>query len=204
MEHIDFSKIAAQTGRDYKTRAILSEVDRVGINNVMISDCLVNVDRDGLMVMRTLHNHFMQNRDLFYKIHVIQDLWGNPVKPGQKIEWKAGMKKRDPFGKKYSIQQIKNFQRRGELRQIEIWHNATVDDKGCINVSFEDAAILLSERGVHYLSKEPITTMPEKSKITIDPKTNKPVKPVQFFWLYEEVNLEDYVNLPSLTKKSKE
>lgn len=199
MEHINFDHIIAQTAREYKVRAIMSEINRVGIENVMISDCLANVDREGLMVMRTLHDHFLQNRDLFYRIKVLSDRWGNPVKPGDKIEWKAGRKVRDPFGKKFTQHQIKQFEQRGELRLIEIWHNATVDSKGCIKVKFDDAALLLDTRGVHYLSGRPLTSMPEKDPIDDRDKVTR----VQFYWLYEEINPEAYASLPEIKTEKK-
>jgi hypothetical protein len=190
MDKIDFGAIASNTGREYKIRAIQSEIERVGIQNIAISDCLVNTDRDGLFIMRMLHDHYRNNRDLNYKIRVRHDLWGKPVKPGDKIEWKFGRKIRDAFGRKYTQQQLRDYTRRGELRQIEIWHHAIVDEAGCITVGFEDAAMLLSERGVHYESKQPITRMPERAKsITYDTydKESRKALGTQHFWLYEEV-----------------
>jgi hypothetical protein len=203
MDKIDFSKIVAQSSREYKVRAIESELQRVGRQNVCLSDCLVNQDREGLFVMRMLHEHHKQFHDLFYKIKVLKDLWGKPVKPGDKVEWKAGRRVRDAFGNKYTLQQIKDYERRGELRQIEIWHNATVDEKGCISVGFEDAAILLSERGVHYESGVPITGMKETSKETIHPHTGKALKPVQHYWLYSECPKEIYESLPVISSPKK-
>jgi hypothetical protein len=206
-DKIDFGLIASNTGREYKIRAITSEIERVGIQNIAISDCLVNTDRDGLFVMRTLHEHYRNNRDLRYKIKVRCDLWGKPVQPGQRLEWKFGRKVRDPFGRKYTQQQIKDYTRRGELRQIEIWHNAVVDESGCITVGFEDAAILLSERGVHYESKQPITRMPERARAmsydSYDKDSRKPVG-TQHFWLYEEVPHEpeqNHIDIPAPTRR---
>jgi hypothetical protein len=190
MNKIDFAMIQAQTGREYKLRAIQTELSRVGVNNVAISDCLVNADRDGLVVMRTLHDHFRQNRDLRYKIKVLKDMWGKPVAPGELVRWKFGRRTRDAFGRKYTQDQIKAYTRRGELGQIEIWHDATVDANGCITVGFEDAAILISERGIHYESKAPITRMPEKrDEPTYDryDRDTRKLLGFQHYWLYEEV-----------------
>jgi len=206
MDKIDFAMIASNTGREYKIRAINSEIERVGIQNVAISDCLVNTDRDGLFVMRMMHEHYRNNRDLRYRIKVRSDLWGNPVKPGSNLEWKFHRKVRDPFGKKFTQNQIMEYRRRGEMRQIEIWHDAIVDDSGCINVGFEDAAILLSERGIHYESKQPITRMPEHSRAvsydSYDKDTRKAVG-TQHFWLYEEVPMSANQDAPSLPARKK-
>lgn len=199
MQKFDFNKVFSQTARDYKIRAIQGELDAVGVQNVSISDCLMNSDRDGLLVMRTLMELHKQNRDMFYKLKVLKDHFGNAVLPGQKLEWKAGMKIRDPFGKKYTMQQINNFRRRGEIRQIEIWHSAIVDNKGCINVNFEDAAILLSLYGVYHTGS-PITSMKETSTVTIDKYTQKPTKPTRYHWLYQEIPQDEYEQLPVLNK----
>lgn len=209
MKKIDYNHIASQSGREYKLRAINAEIAKVGIHNIAISDCLVNADRGGLLVMRTLLEHYKNAHDLTYKIRVLRDMWGNHVKPGQKIEWKFAFRHRDEFGRKMTKHQIDAYRRRGEIRQVEIWHHAFVDDAGCITVGFEDAAILLQHHGVHYDSKEPITHMPEKHReVTYDSYDRDLRKPlgVQHFWLYEEVpvtTIDETSPEPAQTRKKR-
>jgi hypothetical protein len=206
MDRLDFSKIASVQGGDNKIRAIHSELERVGMENISISDCIVNRDRDGGMILNLLQEYASQGT-LSYKLKVLLDVNGNPVKPGDLIEWKHSIRKRDIFGKKLTIAAIKNHIRRGEIRMIEIWHNAVVDAKGCITVGFEDASILLSQYGVHFETKQALTSMPEKTKTvgydSYEKDTRKPTG-LTYFWRYMEVQADKYLKLTEIAKKVKE
>jgi len=206
---IDFSKIAMQSARDYKIKTIQSEIARVGgLDKILITDCLSNKDRDGLLVMKTLTDAIGNNPNVRYKIKVLKDMWGNPMKPGDEIEWKFEIKIRDMFGKKLTHRQRKEYIRRGERDMVEEWHSATIDGKGCVDVPFRDAAILLNTRGVHFESGLPIMnhTYPERSKkITRDhyEKEYANVIGTQHYWLYCEVPTDVYEQLPITKKKRK-
>lgn len=204
---IDFSKIAMQSARDYKIRTIQSEVQRVGgMNKILITDCLSNKDRDGLLVMKVLTDAVAENPTVRYKIRVLSDMWGNPVKPGDKVEWKFERKTRDMFGKKITNRQFKEYIRRGEEREIEIWHDAIVDEKGCVDVPFKDAAILLDTRGVHFESKQPLCNFPRTRKAVTRDHYDKEfanVLGIQHFWLYEECPSDVYEQIPTQGKSKK-
>ena len=205
---INFDVIAEHSAREYKIRMIRQEIERVGgLEKILITDCLSNKDRDGLLVMKTLNDSpVATNPNVRYKIKILKDMWGNPVSPGDKHEWKFERKIRDMFGKKYTNRQIKEFIRRGEQREIEIWHDAIVDEKGCIDVPFKDAAILLDTRGVHFGSGQPLTNMPEYRKdMTRDHYDKDYAKVIgrQHFWLYCEIPPDTYRDLPKIKKPRK-
>jgi hypothetical protein len=128
-----------------------------------------------------------------YKIRILKDKWGEPVETGQEIEWMCGRITRDPFGKKLTNAYYKDMVRRGKQRSLEIWHSATVDKHGCIDVGFKDAAILLSERGLHFESKEPLCRYRDVSSEPVKCKDGK--MRLQHFWLYEEVPPWEYEQL---------
>jgi hypothetical protein len=200
MDRIDFERIGGIQGAESKILNIHDQVERIGFENIALSDCLMNRDRDGSMILNLLQEYASQGT-LNYKIKVLIDVNGNPVKPGDVIEWKHSIKKRDIFNKKLTMVQIKNFQRRGEIRKIENWHSAVVDNKGCISVSFDDACILLSQFGVHFESKQPLTSMPEKTKTvgydSYEKDTRKSTG-LTYFWRYMEVPADKYAKLPEV------
>lgn len=205
MERLDFEMIGSIQGAENKIRNIHDQLERVGMENISLSDCIINRDRDGGMILNLLHDYAVQGT-LNYKIKVLMDVNGNPVKPGDRIEWKHSIKKRDIFGKKLTITQIKNYIRRGEIRMVENWHSAVVDNKGCMSVGFEDACILLSQFGVHHDTKQALTSMPEKTKtVGYDSyeKESRKATGLTYFWRYMEVSMEKYLKLPEI-KKAKE
>lgn len=208
MERIDFSKIAMQSAREYKIKTIRSEIARIGgLEKVLLTDCLSNKDRDGLLVMRTLDDFDKQNGGVLrYKIKVLKDIWGNPVYPEDIVEWKFERKTRDMFGHKITNRQFKEYVRRGEQREIEVWHEAIVDEKGCIDVPFKDAAILLNTRGVHFMSNQPLTHFPERDrKVTrdhYDPEFAKTMG-IHHYWRYSECPPWIYETLPKIKKPRK-
>lgn len=201
MTKINYEYISAQHAAEQKHRAIASELDRIGPENVSLEECLINKDRYGLLIIQKLIDIHNENHNLFYKIKVLQDIWGEKVLPGQKIQWKYKIRHRDTFGKKLSMKEIKAIYRRGEGHKIDVYHSAVVDSKGCINVPIEDALILLDLNGVT-AHGEPICQKPEKTKEIKDAQ-GRLVKPAQHFWLYQEVSQEDYETLPEKNKKEK-
>lgn len=204
---IDFQKIQSTTGRDFKLMAITSEIKRVGFENITITECLSNRDRDGLLIMKALQDHANRNQGTIrYKIRVLKDRWGKPVYPGDKVEWKFERLKRDFLGKKITNRAYKEAKLRGEERTIEIWHEAIVDKKGCIDVPFEDAARLLDTRGVHYKSGQPLMRMPETERFVRRDSYDKDYAQVigkQHFWLYSEAPPDVYKSLPTIKKPEK-
>lgn len=192
MERINFDDIAIHPDSTVRQRKLLEQMDKCK-EGVLITDCLANDKRGGLQVMQILQKTKPNRR---YKIRVLKDMWGDPVKPGDTIEWHFATAHRDPFGKKITNAYKKDLIRRGAIREIETWHDATVDKHGCIDVPFEDAAILLNTRGVHFESKEPLCRMKE----TASPSNKR----LQHYWLYEEVPPWEYekLNKPKRKKQS--
>lgn len=202
---LDFGQISNQPGRDFKIAAIQKEIQRIGgIHNVLVTDCLSYRDQDGLLVMMALQQHNNANLDLHYKIRCLKDKWGKHVHPGDFVEWKFARKTRDMFGKKITNRQFKEAVRRGQQREFEEWHNAVVDEKGCITVPFKDAAILLDTRGVHFESMQPLTSMPQfEREVTRDHYDKDFAKVVgrQHYWLYCEIPRDTYQDLPTIKQK---
>lgn len=196
MERVKYDEIVIHPSKDVRQRKMQDEMARCG-EGVLITDCLANSSRGGLQIMQILtHMH----SDRRYKIRVLSDKWGNPVKPGDKIEWHVSTMFRDAFGKKITNRQKTEMARRGTLRDIETWHEAEVDEHGCIDVSLADAGILLNTRGLHFESKEPLCT--HHKRVASEPtKTPDGTMRLQHYWLYEEVPPWEYEKLIKKRKK---
>ena len=203
---INFDKISTTTGRDYKMMAITDEIKRVGFPNITITECLANRQRDGLLILKALENYANRNEQTCrYKIRVHCDRWGKPVLPGDKVQWKFERLKRDMFGRKITNRQYKEAKMRGEEREIEIWHDAIVDKKGCIDVPFEDATRLLNTRGIHYHSGMPLMEGYQKTARMVTRDIPDPDYAVvigrKHYWRYSEAPPDVYKSLPTIKKK---
>lgn len=195
-KQIDWQAIANNPNATGRRAIAANELERVG-SDFMITDALSHKAEAGLFVMQVINGNIDGNpvkptggaaaaAGREYWLRVLMDKWGKPVKPGDKIEWLRGRSRRShTTGKKITIREIKELERRGELRTIEDWGEATVNKYGCIVLAFHDAATLLDLRGVHHTSKRPLTGMKEKAGEAT--KCPDGANRLQHFWLYEEV-----------------
>ncbi|MHC4179377.1 MAG: hypothetical protein ACYSWU_17835 [Planctomycetota bacterium] len=193
---IDWTAVSMHPAAIRRRAAAVAELERVG-EDFEITDALAHPGEGGLLVLQMINgnvNGQKAERDRGaekayrkqYKLRVLQDMWGDEVEPGDKIEWRMGRRLRDALGKKLTNRHINDLKRRGEIRTVEIWHDAIVDEDGCITVPFEDACMLLDTRGVHYVAKTPLTGMPERSAQP-NKRADNGEMGTKHFWLYEEV-----------------
>lgn len=120
-----------------------------------------------------------------FKIKVLCDEWGDPVPPGEKIEWKFNIKNRDDLGRKYTSTRKKELARQGREEEYKEYHAAIVDKDGCITLEFQDASKLLNQYGVHYSTGLPISRAKELSG-TVKPVPGGGFKHMHN-WRYMEV-----------------
>lgn len=208
MKRIDFAVISQQEGPEYTAHAIREQMELVG-DDLCLTDCFVNKDRGGSLILRALDN---MGYNKMFTIFIRHDKWGNPVKPGQVYEWFVERKRRDMFGKLFTQHDIKRMLQTGNIRDIEVWNSAVVDEKCRIKVPYSDACILLNTRGVHFESKQPLTVYKEHAssptpirKLYPDEKMTDVECRLQHFWLYEEVpnwvlEEEEFAELEKLTE----
>ena len=207
-KRIDFRQITSHHAQDMRRRATIDECEKVGWSNILLTDCLTERDSGGLHVLVILHNRESEvtgDDRTRYKIKVLIDRWGQPVKPGDKIEWLFDQRARDPLtGKKYTNQMRKTLTRMGRADEFQIHHSATVDKHGCIEVGLYDAQLLLSRWGVHPDSQQPLGRYHETATDPVkDPQTGK--MRLQHFWRYQEVPAWEYAELSKKrTRKPKQ
>jgi hypothetical protein len=133
METVDYGKIGALPSIDARIQEVEDQLRNVGY--VSITDALSNYKRGGSVVFEALAED--QKRSMYgeqprtWKIKMLCDQWGQPYKPGDKVEWES--KGSIVFrGRKLNIQQIKDMIRRGERDKLYHKHSYTVDADGCI------------------------------------------------------------------------
>ena len=202
MERIDYNAIWSQRTEDGKWDALENEVERVG--HVCLSDTLTHLSSGGYMMLEWLGKQEEQNMragtEMRWKIRAIQDEWGNEYKPGDKVVRKITKPYRDKAGRKYRSNAINDFKRRGVYDKMFVEKREfIVDDKGCIDCSYDDAAFFLTEFGTHYASGEALCGRRELSSgpCKAPDGSEKHVR----YWRYSEAPQDVYDNLPSLKKQ---
>lgn len=108
-----------------------------------------------------------------FRLRPLFDEWGDPYKPGDIVEWKAGINKRDRQGRKFTSQKIKELVRTGQEDQYYITHAAEVDADGCIQCAYEDAGSLINLWGIHYDTGLPISKHQEFGALSDYPDGGK-------------------------------
>lgn len=192
---IDFTRLNAITSpNELKTR-VLEEFNAAG--DFPLSDVLIQHTNAATHVLKLLAdeakygciNPRTKRRDTTirrtYKIKVLCDMWGDPVKPGDVIEWKADIRRRDPMGRKYTTKDMMELRRQNREDEFVEYHAAEVGPDGCIVVEFDDAGKLLITHGVYYGTGGPICSHKE---IAGKPKMSPSgAMKHRHNWLYMEV-----------------
>lgn len=120
-----------------------------------------------------------------WRIKVLSDMWGQPMKPGETLEWKAGLRRRNEDGKKFTGWDINEMRRRGNDEEFVIYHAAVLDDDCCVTVESHDAILLLNQWGIHYATGLPISKFRELGRAP-KPAPDGSLKH-RHNWLYMEV-----------------
>ena len=199
---IDFNRLMAIKIEAQKSLAIQEELDRVG-PNICLTDMIVNREYGGSRMLHMLTGDMRYGLESYggrFKIQCLKTKWGQPIKPGDDVEWFVSRRLKKLDGTKYNQNDIRRLTMSGRLKDIEVWHNARVDRKGCIDVSMMDALILLDTRGVHFEGGNPLTPYKEVSSQPTPVNKWDPdcEKRLQHFWLYAEAPRWVYDELPEL------
>lgn len=182
---IDWEAIRNGRSLEDKRRIALGELRKCD-GHIVISDCLANKKRDGVIFLEILDSKIaMRDHVPRYKLRILRDQWGDPPVPGEDHVWRAGTRNRDEFGRKMGSLEIRERMRRGDNSHL-VYHSAVIDQDGCITVPYEDAAMLLNHFGVHYSSGEPLTGLREMSREPTKRASDGAMK-IQHNWRYVEV-----------------
>lgn len=153
------------TAQAFNEETDLCLSDLLQTNNtaaLIVRKLLEEESREGRMDPQTRRKNPALRRT--WRIKILSDEWGNPVKPGSTLEWKAGLRRRDENGRKFTGWDINEMRREGNDEAYVIYHAAVVDADGCITVEFHDAALLIGGFGVHFRTGLPISKQREFGK----------------------------------------
>jgi hypothetical protein len=168
-----------------------------------LSDVLVNYNRGGATFLERL-GQMAEDRgevDFKWKIRVISDEWGQPVKPGDVVTRKIARNNRDHRGNLTSCMD-RNIAIAAGTYEDDYYRHLPfkVDDRGCIECGFEDAVAFINTRGIHGRSGRPLpmNTHPVAAEEPVKCADGQHRTP--HYRLYQEVDNEQYEALPVLTE----
>jgi hypothetical protein len=159
-ERINYHVVSSIRSNAERHRAIKMELARA--KYVCITDAIMNRKRGGNYVLEHLdvenkegmydpdtrfHN---RNNRRTWKIKALCNEWGEPYKPGDMVIWTENLPYKDDLGRKVSGRDVNAAIIRGEGHLYKRKQGLEVDENGCIECDYAQAATLLQGYGVHY------------------------------------------------------
>lgn len=137
------------------------------------------------------------SRDRIYKLKVLRDEWGQPVKPGDSVYRIHKKSLYESPDKPHSSQHLSSIVKRGAWKEEMEDHEAfEVDRKGCISCTGDDVFYFLSHFGIHSVSRQVLSFHPnETSAGPVTLPSGNGMKHV-WYWRYEELDKEMYAASP--------
>jgi len=208
MPAIKFSEILQLTSDDAFAQWMREQLANYTADSPpALSDCLVNYHNGGAPFIEALaaidEEYRMIGRPSYrWKIQVLCDKWGEPMKPGDIVKRKHKRPLRYKPGVPIPGSELSAMKMDGRYKEeLEYYSEFHVDEKGCIDVGFHDAMHFLSLWGVHYRNGKPLTTKQRKSANKIK-SPDGTVKNVHYY-RYKEAPLAQYSDLPQLKKRGR-
>ena len=192
--HINYAYIVAPRTVDARLSALDQEIERV--EHVLLTDAITHMEYGGALVLETLAKEQV-HKNIRWKIRVVKDEWGNAPKPGDVVTRRIQRKLVDRAGRKLRSNAVNAMKRQGgfEKRYIDK-REFVVDDKGCIDCGYEDAAWLLSTHGIHYKTNEGLGGHREHSTSPKEAPNGQMLH--RHHWRYSEAPPWVYNELPTL------
>lgn len=165
---VDFDELQTVSNPAARNAKIGDSVKKA--HYVSISDCIANASRGGLMALKKLEDQgkitIRSGVVPKWKLKCVKNNKGNIPKPGDRITWKRQLHNRREMGMgpKMGSVEIQDMIRRGDGDQIIEMGEAVLDSNLCFEVPYMDAAHLLSEYGIYYLSGYPLTPKKERGR----------------------------------------
>ncbi len=152
-KRIDYSIIVARRTADDKIKTLKAEIARCG--EILLTDAIVNMDRGGALMMKWLEED--EQRGLRagaprkWKLRVLRNEWGEEPPALKFIERRVMLPLKDEAGRTLRSRVINDMKRRGDFdRTFMQTRRYEIDDKGCIECTYEDAGWFLQEFGKHF------------------------------------------------------
>lgn len=174
-----------------------------------MSDLLLGFNAGGVHVMEALEARFKEDQSIErpmeqrfrWKLKVLKDEWGQPVKPGDTVEHVVHRSPNHGKGKpmtsgEISVLKMNGFYERDWVTRIPY----VVDEKGCITCGFVATSYFLQKFGIH--GKTGAIISHHKVEHSGDPQVApKEGMKHAWYWRFKEVDAEDYGKLAVITEQ---
>jgi hypothetical protein len=201
MERVDYGVINAARTENQRLELLEQEIERVGY--ICLTDALVHPDQCGSLMLAWLQNEETRNMrsgtQRKWMIKVIRDAWGKELKPGDFVTRKIMLPLKDRAGRLLTSRVLNKMRQRGAFDKTFIEERKfKVDEKGCIECSYDDAVYFLVDYGVHFETRHAITGRREMSSGPC--KAPDDTMRHVWYWRYEEAPPWVYSRLKKLKK----
>jgi hypothetical protein len=202
---IDFNLVMSRKGANDKLDTLHDEIE--ACDYVCLTDAISNTGNGGELAMEHLGKdaadamQFGEQKK--YRLQVLKDEWGNTPQPGDTVKRITHKPWRDRQGRKLRSSAISAMKRRGDYKaKYEIVREYTIDEKGCVEMPFEDAGHFLTEYGVHFETGYALTGRKELSGGPCKAPNGSMMH--VHYWRYQEAPPWVYSQLSKIeTKKGK-
>ena len=166
---------------------------------IYISDLLLQAD-----VAEPLLARLRQEKSRKYRLLVLCDRWGNVPMPRDVVQRRHKRSLYIKPGVPMPARQQRALHHSGQWdAEMHEYEDFTVDDKGCISVTAEDAEHFISHFGVHGKSGHPISFHPNETSGDPAPCPGGGMCDVHY-WRFKEQDNHMYVKLPPRRSKDPE
>ena len=169
---IDFDEITKQKNPD-EFRAKLRQIVQ-STPYISLSDLFVNVNRGGRALLAKLLDQIeteaRQGQGVrTWRLKMVVNPDGSKPKPGQTISWVRQRHNRLDYGKgrKIGTDIASDMKRRGEGFLLTEEAEVELDKDCCFDVTYQDAADLLSKHGIYYLTFDPDGKREDDTPVTL-------------------------------------
>ena len=180
-----------------------------------LSDIIAGYGEGGMWIMRELAERYNTGRgraretQFFWKLFCVRDAWGNKLYEGDIVYRRINK----PLWTGSAAEQNKKYVSNNQLNLDKIsgtydqkWVEFIpyeVDEKGCIECEFRDAAFLIQQFGMHPVSKRggPPLSMHLKEKHPEEVTAPDGNKLYSWYWRYMEADKAFYEKLPKVGKR---
>lgn len=196
-----FDVVARKTATD-RMQALLAEIEKA--DYICLTDAIVHMNQGGAMMLPWLAddeiNGLRSGRPRKFKIQVLRNEWGVTPPELKTVERKITRPLKDSAGRPLTSRMIADMKRRGDFEKRYIETRVfPIDEKGCIECTYEDAASFLQDYGVHFESGVAICGRRETSSGPC--KAPDGQQRHVWYWRYKEAPPEVYERLPILRKQ---
>lgn len=198
---IDLKKLRAIVEEDGKYQFAQETLAAMSPSNLpYLTDLYVNSEKGGeyfLVVISEMDQkaRMVGRQPPMWRLQVIRDEWGNVPSPGDVVERRIPINRKDRQGKPVLSSELNAAKMDGSYEErFEEVEQYVVDEKGCISVPFNTAGYWLTNNGIHGRTRKGICRRPEHSTEPVNAPNGQKLH--VWYWRFAEMDNEMYAALP--------